>query len=82
MGLESDVTTRVSVEDEVLGVLKDRGFPQTRVHELRWGRLVLVAPPREAALLRMDQDVVLERLSATSAGLVETLVVRTSGPAA
>jgi hypothetical protein len=48
------------------------------VVELRWKRLILEAPAQDAALLRLDADVLLGELKATLPDLVSEVVVRVS----
>lgn len=80
LGFSGEPSLRRTVEEEVQDVLATRGYLSTVVVELRWGRLLLSAPPHEAALLRMDMDVVLSALSERVPGVITHLAVRSLKP--
>jgi hypothetical protein len=76
LGLATPLSEREQLENICQGFFEARSHRRARVAELRWNRLILEAPAQDAALLRLDTDVLLEELRKALPGLVSEVVVR------
>ncbi len=78
LGLATPLSDREQLESTCQTFFQARSHLRARVVELRWKRLILEAPAQDAALLRLDADVLLGELKATLPDLVSEVVVRVS----
>lgn len=75
-GVNQETGTREAVELAVRDFCTSRAHDGVLVKELRWGRLVVCAPSRTAAYLRMDKDVLQDLLEKHAPGAVSQIDVR------
>lgn len=78
LGVSAPLSERDRIEQVATAFLAERSHTEASVAELRWGHLVLTAPASQAALLRYDTDVLLERLNKALPGAVTEIRVRVS----
>lgn len=75
-GVTQETGTREAVELTVTDFCTARAHDGVLVKELRWGRLVICAPSRTAAYLRLDKDVLHSLLEQQAPGAVSQIDVR------
>lgn len=78
LGIGTQLSDREQLESVCQAFFATRAHGRARVVELRWKRLILEAPAQDAALLRLDLDVLLAELKSSLPNLVSEVVVRVS----
>ncbi len=76
LGLVTPLSEREQLENLCQSFFQARSHTRANVVELRWKRLILEAPAQDAALLRLDIDVLLAELKSALPDLVSEVVVR------